>query len=575
MHGLLRLAQTHPELEFIFRHALVQDVAYESLLLADRKHLHQQVGKALEQLYPDQVDDLSPVLGQHFLLAGDKSRALKYFILAADIAAAEYANVEAIEHYRQALKLIDQQQTNSKHLTYLYTQLGRMLELNSQNELALQTYKEMAELAHERHDPAMELVALTARSTLYVTFTSVHNPDRGEELSKMAITLARQLNDKEAESKILWNLAILYVYTDRSAAQAIDYSERSLALARQLNLHEQIAYTLNDLGTAYFEGCYIAQAQEALNEANTMWREFNNLPMLADNLSASSLVWFAAGAYQEAIARSQEARQISESIDNLWGQAFSQNWVGWSYWEIGQPDQAITAMEDSIRLGELAGYLPPKAIVRASLAIVLGKLGDIEAGFKLIHEAVTVAQKQLLLFQGYTLAELAELHLLNGNLAEAEAAIQQAKKGSASEGLPIFFKYVILTDIELALKQKAYKRAVSMATNLLADLRQFEVQVYIPRALYLQGQAFLALDQTQVAYNCLQEARVEAETIGSQWILWQILAMLSQIETDPTESKRLRQQAQKIINDIADHTPLGLRESFLNLPQVQQVLDKG
>jgi predicted ATPase len=46
--GLLRLAQTHPELEYLFRHALVQDAAYESLLLANRKQLHRQVAETLE-----------------------------------------------------------------------------------------------------------------------------------------------------------------------------------------------------------------------------------------------------------------------------------------------------------------------------------------------------------------------------------------------------------------------------------------------------------------------------------------------------------------------------------------------
>ena len=50
--GLIRLAAIDPELEYLFRHALVQDAAYESLLKQERRALHRQVGEALEQLYP-------------------------------------------------------------------------------------------------------------------------------------------------------------------------------------------------------------------------------------------------------------------------------------------------------------------------------------------------------------------------------------------------------------------------------------------------------------------------------------------------------------------------------------------
>jgi len=55
--GLVRQAQTHPELEYLFRHALVQDAVYESLLIATRQKLHRQVGEALERFYPGRIND--------------------------------------------------------------------------------------------------------------------------------------------------------------------------------------------------------------------------------------------------------------------------------------------------------------------------------------------------------------------------------------------------------------------------------------------------------------------------------------------------------------------------------------
>ena len=64
--GLIWLAQAYPELEYLFKHALLQDAAYRSLVKQDRRHLHQVVGETLERLYPDRRQALAPLLAQHF-----------------------------------------------------------------------------------------------------------------------------------------------------------------------------------------------------------------------------------------------------------------------------------------------------------------------------------------------------------------------------------------------------------------------------------------------------------------------------------------------------------------------------
>jgi len=78
--GLIRLASHRPELEYLFRHWLVQDAAYGSLLKQERRALHRLVGESLEHLYPDRTDELAPVLAMHFEQAGDARRAVQYLL---------------------------------------------------------------------------------------------------------------------------------------------------------------------------------------------------------------------------------------------------------------------------------------------------------------------------------------------------------------------------------------------------------------------------------------------------------------------------------------------------------------
>jgi predicted ATPase len=96
--GIIRLAQMEPELEYLFRHALVQEVTYESMLRGDRRRLHLTIGETIERLFPERLDEFAPLLSHHFLQSENYDKALKYSLLAAEKAIQQYANEEAIIH---------------------------------------------------------------------------------------------------------------------------------------------------------------------------------------------------------------------------------------------------------------------------------------------------------------------------------------------------------------------------------------------------------------------------------------------------------------------------------------------
>ena len=104
--GLIRLATVQPEIEYLFRHALVQDAAYGSLLKQERRGLHAQVGEALEDLYPDRLGELAAVLAMHFEQAGDTDKAIDYLIAAGRYGTERNALREAYEAFDRAAALL-------------------------------------------------------------------------------------------------------------------------------------------------------------------------------------------------------------------------------------------------------------------------------------------------------------------------------------------------------------------------------------------------------------------------------------------------------------------------------------
>ncbi len=104
-HDLVNRNEAVIEPAYLFRHALIQEAAYRSLLRTDRIRLHSVVGRTLENLYPDRHAELAAELAYHFAAAEDQPRALRYYTLAGKHALAAYACAEAAAHFQAALAL--------------------------------------------------------------------------------------------------------------------------------------------------------------------------------------------------------------------------------------------------------------------------------------------------------------------------------------------------------------------------------------------------------------------------------------------------------------------------------------
>ena len=95
-----------PEAEYIFKHALTQDVAYGSVLQEQRKALHEQTGQAIETLYTNNLDEYYTTLAHHYQLSGNTEKAVEYLDLASHLAIQQSANTDAVKHLTAAIELL-------------------------------------------------------------------------------------------------------------------------------------------------------------------------------------------------------------------------------------------------------------------------------------------------------------------------------------------------------------------------------------------------------------------------------------------------------------------------------------
>ena len=105
--GLLFQRGTPPEATYLFKHALVQDAAYCTLLRKQHRQLHQSIAQRLEQNDPNVVQGQPELLAHHYSEAGLHKSAIVYWTAAGERAVRRAANTEAIRHFRRALTLLD------------------------------------------------------------------------------------------------------------------------------------------------------------------------------------------------------------------------------------------------------------------------------------------------------------------------------------------------------------------------------------------------------------------------------------------------------------------------------------
>ncbi|MBW1774005.1 MAG: AAA family ATPase, partial [Deltaproteobacteria bacterium] len=96
-----------PELEYIFKHALTQEVAYNSLLSKRRKEIHAKIGMAIEELYAERLEEFYEMLAYHYSRSDRLEKACRYSRLSGEKAAVNYSHREACDFYKGAIDLLD------------------------------------------------------------------------------------------------------------------------------------------------------------------------------------------------------------------------------------------------------------------------------------------------------------------------------------------------------------------------------------------------------------------------------------------------------------------------------------
>jgi class 3 adenylate cyclase/tetratricopeptide (TPR) repeat protein len=409
---LVRERVHDPELEYIFKHALTQEAAYELLLIRRRKVLHRRAGEVLENLYPEQQGELASALAYHFRLGEDWERAADYAMGAGAQAVKVFAMSEALAYYDEAYQSLKKVPDASPE------QLCDVILGWTPAALKLKPYQEVVGRLEEAEKIARELgdEARLARVLHWIGNAYISNgfPTRGMPALFESYQIAERLGDERLTlAATFWMTAEMIDRDPRGGLEQMDYVAEA---AHKYRRYEIEAHALAKKAIAHARLGEFAEAREAVDKAFEVSRKTDSVVNGADVALGSSLAFLDMGDVQRGLEYSRLGTEQAFSASGLECTMYGHYCTGLGNLHSRNPAEAQRAFESALKLltdhlSELQHSEVLANEVRAGLAVARflggdeGAINDMESSLEnadAVGDDYTFAFIAQALGEGYT-----------------------------------------------------------------------------------------------------------------------------------------------------------------------------
>jgi tetratricopeptide (TPR) repeat protein len=564
--GFIQLAQTEPELAYLFRHTLLQEAAYTSLPKAEQRQLHQIVGETLEQQYQGHAADISPVLAHHFEAAGDRPRALQYYLLAGERAVGQFALAEALEYFNLALRLAEagsEQAEIRRQRGLIYDHLGDFDQANAD----LQAAVEIAGMARDQH---LELRALLDLGLLWAS----RDYTRTGEYYRQALALARESGDAHSLANSLNQVGNWYVNRDM-IDEALPYHQEALKIFQELDDVRGIAATNDLLGLANGMNGNFKDGLEHFQKAESLFRELDELPALISVLTTiaipdtyfeSRYIFVPYPFPFDLQAKVEEGLALARQIAWPSGEVYALFVLAQIKAGHGEYRAALDDAQASLQIAsEIEHYQWKSAASYVTGAIYLDLL-DVSTATRYLQTALDLAEQVgSLPWLRMSSGELVVACIASGQLERAEAVMASSLEPDtpATSGSQ---RQVWCARADLALAQGDVPRSLEIIARLKRDAVNKEDDAEGGNVGYLHARILAAAGdypQAEAVYQLALRQAEQHRLSGLKWRLLVGLGALYRVIDQPERAEQAFEAARVVIWQIASGLPEGkLRQQF-------------
>jgi len=454
--------------EYVFKHALLRDVTYETVLLNLRRVYHGQVARWLEEAAGERIGEYLGLIAGHYELAGEGEKAVEYFLQAGEQARLSHANSEARTCFTQALALTTDP-TKRFQLLLEREETCNLLGDRAQQEADLRELLGLVEQSqddakcarvqirfaiwHEARGeyPAAHLslqkgLAAARRTgdarieaeTLHLMASAAWRQGRfttALQAAQDALEVARAAGDAEHEATSLTTMGVVQRSRGELDAALTSYQQaRDIRSARGDRRGEAIS--LNQLGNVLYDlGDYTA-ALDYFHRALDLFRLVGDRRGEAWSLSGQGTIYLHCGEYEMAQGRFEEALSLRRAIGDRRGQGVALSDLGNTVLEMGRCEAAQMLLEQGLAQLRDIGARRDEVYALTYLARAMEQGGDWE-GAQAAHQSALSHRHELgqVSPRMENLSGLARVALVRGDIETARAYTEEMLAHVRAHGL--------------------------------------------------------------------------------------------------------------------------------------------
>jgi class 3 adenylate cyclase/tetratricopeptide (TPR) repeat protein len=267
-----------PESTYIFKHALTREVVYDSILSKSKKRLHNDIGRSIEELYKDNVDEYCGILAEHYLLSENYVKAAEFCRLAGRKAARAVSFADAISF-------------GEKWVTCLE-------KLPSSEEA--------------------EKKIIDARTILGFYYLQLQHWDKAKKVINPIIDLALKHNYKKRLAQIYTLIGVQSHWIEEDFSKSVEYLEKAIKAAEETNNFISLIFANHDLGHVFSDNCefdkglsHIKKGLEIVEMGDVLWS-------IAMHKACIALtIYYHQGKIDVAFRTSNEALELAEESGDI------------------------------------------------------------------------------------------------------------------------------------------------------------------------------------------------------------------------------------------------------------------
>lgn len=445
-----------PELEYVFKHALTQEVAYNSLLQKRRKEIHEKIGAAIETLWPQRLEEFYEMLAYHYSKSENSLKAFQYLKLSGVKAMRKHSSLEAVRFYKEAIEVLDKMpETRDRKKEQFEVRLSMAYAMVYANwpDGSLENIQECEQLAKGFGDDK----SIAHYLSIYGLYHGWKKGDllRGIKYSADALRKAEQINDVTLMASTGGYLCLLYLWSGKCSS-IINVAPKIIALLEKTERRSD-----------YFGNPY-------------------NLYSVIHGWLANCFAMM--GDFEGAISRIEKGFSFANETKNTGALAILELQYGWLKNFRGDGKNAIAHFQNLIRYCEEGqAYLFPIAWGNLGWSHFL--LGDLKTARNFLERGLKgFGEAKVHIDRGLFYWLFGMIHLESGDFknsrCQAEMALKVSQKAQQLwiEG----FAWILLGRIFGKSDQSKLRQAEECILRGINILEELEL-----RALYAQGYHFL------------------------------------------------------------------------------------